>query len=731
MRTKISIILIIGMFLYSITMRAQSWVSINSNSQEQEPIIELLNADAEHYRFKVTIPGFYNVQTNVSGIVYDSLSFEGYSTLNTIGEPALPVITQLIGLPSYGSECNITIEDSIWTDIEINKVYPYQTPLLETEEQVEFDISTSVYNSASFNSDLVCIGTTMLYKGVKNANLQICPFRYSPIANKLSVMKEFIINISFDGTDEEDAGVLLSGFENLIGTISNYNTALMDTYNTALVRSLRRTDYQCYDYLIIGADTTLLNSSILADFCCWKAFKGYKCKVVSTSTTGTTSESIKTYIQDECYKGLQYVLFVGDTDAIPVYHGSVSNKSVAGDYWYGCLDGDNDIQADIAVGRFSTNSLEELTNMINKTIAYESTPLNTGWQEKALMVAHREQAPKKYQGCLEDICTSTYVEPYTFIKAYGAKESKGGNNATNDDVIESINNGVGIVNYRGHGFETGWAASWSYDNVAFGKTQINALTNNVYPVVFSIACLNGKVETGECLLESFTRSPNGAVGVLGAFYASYTTPNHTYNRLLFETLCNDGVYNIGYLNNIAHIKNLVEYNNYFTAKVNAFIYLWGGDPSLEIWTGASQSFNDIGISMDDNGNINLDAGNVNNYIIRVVTEDGILKNEYTSTESSFSLTGLDSPCYIVIDKHNYIPYVLYCVPETSYIQNITITQDSYFCGDNVAIGRDVTSTTSSGNVIIDENSQVIVDATSKVTIKNGFICRKGSRFLLK
>jgi hypothetical protein len=347
------------------------------------------------------------------------------------------------------------------------------------------------------------------------------------------------------------------------------------------------------------------------------------------------------------------------------------------------------------------------------------------------MVAHREQAPKKYQGCLEDIYTSTYVEPYTFIKAYGAKESKGGNNATNDDVIESINNGVGIVNYRGHGFETGWAASWSYDNVAFGKTQINALTNNVYPVVFSIACLNGKVETGECLLESFTRSPNGAVGVLGAFYASYTTPNHTYNRLLFETLCNDGVYNIGYLNNIAHIKNLVEYNNYFTAKVNAFIYLWGGDPSLEIWTGASQSFNDIGISMDDNGNINLDAGNVNNYIIRVVTEDGILKNEYTSTESSFSLTGLDSPCYIVIDKHNYIPYVLYCVPETSYIQNITITQDSYFCGDNFAIGRDVTSTTSSGNVIIDENSQVIVDATSKVTIKNGFICRKGSRFLLK
>lgn len=732
MKIKVYVVLI-GIVLHSFTLKAQSWITIDTTLQEQRPIIELLEADAEQYKIKVRVPGFYKEQINHLEAIYDALSFEGYSTLDVVGEPALPTITQLIGLPSYGMDCYASIENPVWVNVDIGRVYPFQSPLLETEEQQTFEVSTEAYNKLSYEPELVNFGDVVSYKGLKNTNLQICPFRYFPLENKLSVMREFIVNVYFNGIDGESSEIntVLPGVEGIIGVMSNYNTALMDTYNTALVRNRQRTNGESYNYLIIGGRAELLNSDILREFCRWKAFKGYECKIVSTATIGNSANDIKSFLKAEQFKGVQYVLFVGDTDAVPVYSGKIGNKNVAGDYWYGCLDGDDDFQADIAIGRFSANTIEELTNMINKTITYESNPSSVGWQNKALMIAHKENAPGKYQRCLENIRNSTYAEPYTFIRAYGANESLGGNRATNVDVINKINEGVGIVNYRGHGSETSWASGWSYDNVGFGMSHINSLNNTAYPVVFSVACLNANIVTDECFLEAFTRSPKGAVGVLGSFYSSYTIQNHDFNQFLFETLCNDGTYNVGDINNIAHIKTLVKNNNNVNAKFNTFIYLWGGDPSLEIWTDTSQCFNDIDISRDVNGNINLDVGDVDNYKIRIVTEDGALKNEYTSTVSTFSLTGIDSPCYIVVDKHNYIPYVLYCVPETSYIQNIAITQDSYFYGDNVIIGSDVASTTSSGNVIIDENSQVIVDATARIVIKNGFICRKGSKFIMK
>lgn len=731
MKMKVFVVLI-GVVLHSFTLKAQSWITIDTNLQEQRPIIELLEADAEQYKIKVRIPGFYKEQINHLGTIYDVLSFEGYSTLNVVGEPALPIITQLIGLPSYGIDCSASIESPVWVNVDIGRVYPFQSPLFEIEEQQTFAVSSKIYNQSSYEPELIDLGDVMSYKGLKNINLQICPFKYFPLENRLCVMQEFIVNIHFNGINgrSSETNTVLPSIKSIIGIMSNYNTALIDTYNTASVKNLQRTEDESYDYLIIGGKTELLNSNILREFCRWKAFKGYKCKIVSTATIGNNTDDIKSFIKNEQSKGIQYVLFIGDTDIIPVYSGWISYESVAGDYWYGCLDGNDDFQADVAIGRFSTNTIEELTNMINKTIAYESTPSSSGWQNKALMIAHKENAPGKYQGCIENICNSTYVEPYTFIKAYGANETLGGNRATNADVINNINEGVGIVNYRGHGSEISWDSKWSFDNVGFGISHINSLNNNVYPVIFSIACLNANIVTNECFLETFTRSSKGAVGVLGSFYSSYTIQNHDYNQFLFETLCNEGTYNVGDINNIAHIKNLVKYNNSTEAKFNTFIYLWGGDPSLEIWTGDIRNFDGLEFEKSDNM-IMLNTGNISDYSVRIVSKDGVLMEEYNSVNPTCSLSLSDISCYIVLDKHNHTPYVIDYNPNSSYIQNLTIEQGALLEGDSIVIGSDVTSSMSYGNVTVGRTAQMKISANSKIEIKNGFTVLKGGRLLLK
>ena len=714
--------------LHVLSLKAQSWVTIDSGLQQQSPIIEILESNAEQYKFKVRIPGFYKEHIYNQGTMYEYLSFDRYGSLSQVGKPALPIITQLIGLPSYGEKCDVSIESPMWVNIEIGKVYPFQRPLKEAEKREVFDVSSEIYNSVSYEPELINIGEVMSYRGMKNAVLQICPFKYFPTGNKLSVMREFIVNVSFDRTDSRrNTTASIFGIENFTRIIANYNTDLMSTYNTALARDVQRANNDSYDYLIIGNDTALLNSDVLSDFCLWKAFKGHKCKVVSTETIGEKSEDIKEYIKSEYSKGLQYVLFIGDVDDIPVCSGSVDYDFFAGDYLYGCIDGENDVQADISIGRFSANSVEELTNMINKTITYEDSVIISGNNNSILMVAHKEEAPGKYQGCLEDICNLPYLRHYAFVKAYGSETSLGGNCATNTDVINAINSGVGIVNYRGHGFETGWDSGWSYNNVSFKNSHVDMLDNTLYPIVFSIACLNGNIETDECLLEAFTRSPKGAVGVLGSFYSSYTEANHTYNKLLFETLFDDGIYNIGNLCNIAHIKNITERND-FDAVYNALISLWGGDPSLEVWTEATYSFNSMSINKTDDV-LTFNTGHIRDYVIRVVSEDGILMGEYTSENPEYSLTVPNEPCYIVLDKDNYVPYI-YPVLST-FIQNVTINKDTSVSGYNVIIGKDVTCTKPYGDVIVNKNAKMTVDAFSDVKIKNGFKVLKGGELLIK
>ena len=132
-----------------------------------------------------------------------------------------------------------------------------------------------------------------------------------------------------------------------------------------------------------------------------------------------------------------------------------------------------------------------------------------------------------------------------------------------------------------------------------------------------------------------------------------------------------------------------------------------------------------------NDSIYIDTEGVLDYAIRIVSEDGLLLEEHTSMNAMYSLAAFDEPCYLVLDKHNYKPYILYYNPAASYIQNRIIKHDSYYRGNDIVVGNNVTSSISHGDVIIEENSKMVIDSDTKVFIKNGFTCQKGGRLLIK
>lgn len=693
-----------------------TWTPIDKSESKRSITITTIESNEKTYKAKVEVHRFYDNCLDIEGATYHKLSFDEPGSLSFIGEPALPIISRLIAIPK-GNNFEVKISDEKWTnEISIGHVMPCQKDYLETEERPPFEKNEAIYNGDVYQTEKFYVGELQKWRSVNNRALNICPFRYMPREGKMSILKEFILEILFD--ERAEGHPLKSSDMHLF-------LNRIDTKESEGTNQLRDSN-ESYDYLIIAGNIPgVLGCQALADFQKWKAFKGYKTKVVSTITTGTSATQIKQYIANEYPKGLKYVLLVGDSDKIPLYsfYSSVLSGYAKSDYWYGCMDGSDDNEGDICIGRFSTNDTTELANMVNKTISYEKKGRNYG--NNVLLVANREQNPYDYQGCMETIRTCNYVEPKSFTTAYGADASVGGNNATNAFVVNNINEGKNIINYRGHGLENRWL-DWNVNNESFYDSQINSLNNMTNDVYFCIACLNGNIHNQTCFMETFMRSSHGASGIIAATENTYTLVNHSFNQYLFQKLLNENIYNIGDLNIAAHIANFG--TNYLLSVYNAFSYLCGCDPTLEIWTDNTNVIGECTLYLILN-KLLLFSHNVSEYKISVVNEDGSLFSIVNVSGSSCLFNVPNGNFYLVLNKHNYVPRIIYVNVTDSYIQNKAFDDENieyyYLKNGTISAGYDVTTSIPEGNVSIENGNKLNIDKSGGVIIKNGFKCKLG------
>ena len=728
------IILLCGNVAFS-----QSWISLDNTKVGQEFTINTIKSDVTSYKIKVKIHGFYDESVSKNGVDYHHLYMKKGFFLQKVGEPQLPVISQMIAIPE-GATYKVSIVEENWKDIRIGKVYPAQQDHKESEPEPRFQILDSIYRK-DYSPSIVHIGDEQIWNNIRNIGISICPFKYFPAQDKLSVLTDFLLEVVFTNTSKEShisASAISDAtkwhmFDN---QISDFPVITADKENA---KSSASSDN--YDYLIIvGNIPSILNSQALKDFRKWKAFKGYKTKVVSTTTISTSQAEIKSYIRQEKIKGIKYVLFIGDIDKIPTkvisFYGYSDffhqEDTVKSDYWYGCLDGDYDFQAEILIGRFSTNSLSDFQNMVNKTINYER--YYSGNYKKTLLVAHKEGAPNNYQGCCENIRTQ-FINDLFFTKAYGAPVDSGGNNATNAQVVNYINSGMHIVNYRGHGEPKHWGLNypefnpWNHSLQLFWNSEINNIDS--CSIYFNVCCQTGNISEEPCFMETFTRSSKGAIACLAATEDTYTEQNHIYNKQLFEKLLDNDCWNLGNLNSQAHIGTYDFCDNDIRAAFNAYAYICGGDPTLEIWTGTPASYTDVSLAKT-NGNIVVSSPSFNSSdTISVVSEDGELINRYGISGNACSFSAPSGNYYVVVNRHNYYPHITYC-SNSGYIQNETLTGNNFYSATPLNIGYNVTTEKPYGNVVISSGGKLSIQkGTGGVTIKNGFECELGGELIIK
>ncbi|MBU2649969.1 MAG: T9SS type A sorting domain-containing protein, partial [Bacteroidetes bacterium] len=468
------------------------------------------------------------------------------------------------------------------------KIMPYQTPSKDIKggQPEGFDYDAEFYRAqGNYPETNLLMGQPGIWRDVKISGLIFVPFSYTPAKQELQVITKARLKVEFYGQDTEN---LPSG-NKIVSPVfyKMYESKILNFSSLGFLKGNRNNDD--IKYLIITNTNPLATIQPLVD---WKNQQGFKVEVKTMEAGFNTPEDFKDYIsQLYVSDGLEYVLMVGDAypnggntgdpDDVPMYWWDPAGEDPSySDSWYTCLDGPDDHYADLAIGRFTYDNLSELDLQIQKTIDHYRNPdASTNWAENTILVAHEEQYPQKYTQCKNEI--ETY--PYT-LQIPIFEECYGGAGASNDDIVNYINaNSCGIFNYRGHGSATEFWEWCSYGS--FTASHIAQFTNNDRLfVLFDVCCDNMDIvaHPGDCLCESFMKSPVASVAINGAIIPSYTIPNHDYDKEMYKAVFEEGIWNIGYVTNFANVTVLNVHGT--IGRSNVRTYLWLGDASLEPWT---------------------------------------------------------------------------------------------------------------------------------------------------
>lgn len=205
-----------------------------------------------------------------------------------------------------------------------------------------------------------------------------------------------------------------------------------------------------------------------------------------------------------------YILLVGDMDRIPSFPGKHTPDGLSihiTDLYYAEYTGDYLPEA--MVGRLSVADTLQLTQVIDKIIAYEK---GTYAQQlsQLLLVAGREErtpAPVTTNGQVNYLATlSATHRPTADTVCFRNPASA----TQRDSIFYALNGTNTFVNYTAHCTQTGWT------NPSFSVDDVDSLPLPT-PTLFFNNCCRANAFGGDCLGERLLRKPDGgAVGIIGA-----------------------------------------------------------------------------------------------------------------------------------------------------------------------------------------------------------------------
>jgi hypothetical protein len=646
---------------------------------DSPPVISIEDHNDDYTIYKVKIPGFWCDDVYAGGQTFQRISVPIYSTKMEVGQPELPVVRGLLGYPIMKDSSSVEVLSSMWQVFDNYLIYPYQQDHLEEGPQPLFQWNQEFYNQDIwYPGDYACLSDEGKLGDILVVNNHVQSFQYNPLQRQLKVASEMLIKVSYEFTGKGGFGSKgedPSGVHNDL--IPLYNSCVWNYERLNRPIGKYGTDYiiicgNNYVSYLIPLQELLSQGQYLCDIVMMgNIYPGPDPKEAALAVY----HEINWYYEN---LGITYVLLVGDVSDTEGTERFNADTMVPIPYWlpgesddgppycrpsdvcYACLGNDDppnlppieyfdqvwmpywnssDWYPDIYVGRLTADNGEEVRVQVNKIIDYElhNDRLNninnisldginpkslnisntSPWYDTMVFVAHKYDLENEYSYMNDKknkMNNNNYDIPLPEIKTCWGDYV----GISNNTVMNYINSGCNIVNYRGHGSPHRWKewtgtpdTPWGLYEF-FGNPHIRYLNNEHYVVTFNIACSNACIDWhygtdpyGDTLCDYWMRIPdhpeiyNGAVATVGATRRTYTDYNDYFDSSLFQMMYgtkNDTIMPtepinlLGVVHYGALVKTYTIFDKIYSKRnilMSIYPYILLGEPSMKIrnkWT---------------------------------------------------------------------------------------------------------------------------------------------------
>ncbi|HEQ99713.1 MAG TPA: hypothetical protein ENO22_10280 [candidate division Zixibacteria bacterium] len=505
MRTKLLLAAIV-VFL-SVSMLAAETIDLGAADKQLN--VEVLESNDQRTVVKFDIGSFEQETVNINGESYYQLRLGDESFLLNAAEPELPRVCRSIIIPD-DAKMRVSILASEYTDFENYPVVPSKGNLLRNvnPDDVPYTFGEVYSTDAFYPGELANIRDPYIIRDFRGTTIDLNAFQYNPVTQRLRVYTSVTVEIANVGPG-------------VINVLQNADrTKIVEDFKQIYSRRFINYDFQTDKYTMLTESGDMLiicYDAFMADmqpFVDWKMQKGIKTTMVGTSTAGTTSSAIKSYIQsffDADSTNLAFVLLVGDAAQIPSPYASGGSSDPS----YGKVVG-TDVNPDILIGRFSAETVAHVQTQVTKSVEYEQNPYGADWFHKGTGIASDDGAGIGHNGEADNVHMG-YIRDDMLAHTYTLVDEIYEPTGTDVMVTNALNNGRSYVNYCGHGSTTSWSTT------GFNNTDVNNLTNdNMLPFIISVACVNGDFDGYTCFAEAWARATNGSepTGAVASFMAS-------------------------------------------------------------------------------------------------------------------------------------------------------------------------------------------------------------------
>jgi len=420
----------------------------------------------------------------------------------------------------------------------------------DSKESVTVKISNPIWEFAGWNHNklvlpnIIKISNPINYRGTPTIYIQVTPWRI--MDNHIEVLTSGEISITADPVDF---------------TINYSHPFLLNDNNNKLNRS----STSATEYLIITPRHLKSAAQALKDMHTDSVEVDFRMNtevvIVEDIDPDPTNYDIREYILTKILNNsnLKFLLLFGDENDIPPTYDS--NGEYPSDDFYSTVEnyiGDPQLFS----GRIPVSTEEDAWTIVNKIKNYTLRPTSGIWRSKVALVAD-----DLYRSCSFDNGESSHTinsdniydalhELLPILPFYGAHYGLQQTSTgcvypdLTRDLIRTINNGVGLVNYIGHGDPETWASE-KLISKSRDLTLIHA-DDNKLAIWIAGTCSFGKYHGENSFMEALLIKENGAIALVATTDAVGYTENSNYLNNIFGITDFQGIQQ--FINGNSHVR---------------------------------------------------------------------------------------------------------------------------------------------------------------------------------